>query len=115
MSRAANGHRFNLTVDAAFPCKVKLEERQSESGNNWKKFYSFSLEDMKAGSHFMARDQRRAIIYSARVRYVTGQRKNFSKKQINNFAFNLSNAARQSEAQRLIDEMIGECRERNEF
>ena len=29
MSRAAEGHRFNLTVDAAFPCKVKLEERQS--------------------------------------------------------------------------------------
>jgi hypothetical protein len=115
MSRAAKGHSFKLTSDATFPCKVKVEEHQSEAGNNWVKFYSFILEDMQTGSYFMARDQRRAIVYSARVRYATGQRKNFSEKRINNFSLHISDVALQSEGQQLIDEVIGECRERNEF
>jgi hypothetical protein len=115
MSRAAKGHRFKLTTDAAFPCKIKVEERQSEAGNNWVKSYSFTLEDMQTGSYFMARDKRRAIVYSARVRSATGQRREFSEKRINNFSLNISDAARQSEGRQLIDEVIRECRERNEF
>ena len=115
MSRAAKGRSFKLTSDAAFPCKVKVEEQQSEAGNNWVKSYSFTLEDMQTGNYFMARDQRRAIVYSARVRYATGQRKKFSEKRINNFLLHISDAARQSEGRQLVNELIGECRERNEY
>lgn len=115
LSPAANGQRFTLTMDATFPCVVKVTEHRPDSGNDWTKSYRFSLEDMQTGSHFMARDQRRAIVYNASVRYATGERREFSEKQINHFSLSINESQRLPEIQRLIDEAITECRERNEF
>lgn len=115
LTRTSGDPRFKLAFDTTFPCVIKIEERRQTAGNDWQKSYRFSLENMQPGNRFVARDRRRAIIYSARVRYATGERRTFDEKQINTFSLELKNPERLQEATQLIDEIIVECRDRNEF
>ena len=70
---------------------------------------------MQTGSRFMACDLRRAIVYRSRVRYATGEKREFSEQRVNNFSLYINDPKRLPEAQQLIDGAIIECRERNEF
>jgi len=112
---AGSGHRFRLAHDRSFPCQVTVEERYTQAANRWFRRYRFSFETIKPGSHFMARDQRRAIVFQSRVHYTDGERRVFSEKRINNFFMPIHEAGQEAGIQALIDAVIAECRERNEF
>ncbi len=111
----ALNERYKLTFDATFPCSVTLFESYTSGDAQWVKENRLNLEDMETGSHFVARDNRRKIIYSSTSTDVSGDRRVFTPKRVNNISYSLEGYADNAESQKLIDQLIFECRDRNDF